>query len=95
MSNSTKKIAIDDLSRIEWACRRGMLELDIALAPFFKHEYLTLSDNDKQRFIDLLSADDPDLFSWLTGHGESMDNNVTKMVELIRERNHARGLLAE
>ena len=91
---STKNIAIDDLSRIEWACRRGMLELDIALAPFFKYEYLTLSESDKQIFIKLLSADDPDLFSWLMGHGDPADDDVKKMVGLIRDRNHVRGPVA-
>lgn len=86
-------IAIDDLSRIEWACRRGMLELDIALAPFFKYEYLMLSERNKQIFIRLLSADDPDLFSWLMGHGNPTDDDFKEIIRLICDRNQARGLM--
>jgi antitoxin CptB len=91
----TKTIAIDDLPQIAWACRRGMLELDIALTPFFKYEYLSLSEFDKSIFIRLLSADDPDLFSWLMGHGEPANDDFKKMIILIRQRNQARGPLAE
>ena len=40
---------INDKSRIQWACRRGMLELDVAIMPFFKFEYETLSDTDESR----------------------------------------------
>jgi hypothetical protein len=26
-------------SRLKWACRRGMLELDVIFMPFFEHEF--------------------------------------------------------
>lgn len=86
---------IDDKPRIQWACRRGMLELDIAIMPFFKHEYDSLSDEDKACFIRLLRADDPDLFNWMMEHGEPADPALKRMVDLIRERNRQRGPVAE
>lgn len=85
---------INDKSRIQWACRRGMLELDVAIMPFFKFEYETLSDTDKQAFVDLLKSDDPDLFNWLMNHGEPKDPELKRMVNLIQQRNHARGPVA-
>ncbi|MBA8870878.1 FAD assembly factor SdhE [Pantoea agglomerans] len=85
---------INDKSRIQWACRRGMLELDVAIMPFFKFEYETLSDTDKQVFVDLLKSDDPDLFNWLMNHGEPKDPELKRMVNLIQLRNHARGPVA-
>ncbi|WP_159226964.1 FAD assembly factor SdhE [Pantoea sp. 18059] len=85
---------INDKSRIQWACRRGMLELDVAIMPFFKFEYETLSDTDKQVFVDLLKSDDPDLFNWLMNHGEPKDPELKRMVNLIQQRNHARGPMA-
>ncbi|KFD17226.1 MULTISPECIES: FAD assembly factor SdhE [Tatumella] len=86
---------INDKARIQWACRRGMLELDIAIMPFFRYEYDTLTDPEKQTFIALLRADDPDLFNWMMGNGEPADADLQKMVQLIRERNQQRGPVAE
>ena len=85
---------INDKSRIQWACRRGMLELDVAIMPFFKFEYDTLNDTDKQVFVNLLKRDDPDLFNWLMNHGEPKDPELKRMVNLIQQRNHDRGPVA-
>lgn len=87
-------IGIEDTSRIHWACRRGMLELDIAIRPFFEHEYASLNDHDKRCFVALLKADDPDLFNWMMGHGQPADAELTRMIELIRQRNRERGPMA-
>ncbi len=81
-------------ARIQWACRRGMRELDIALMPFFEHEYDTLSNDDKHLFIRLLSSDDPDLFNWLMKCGSPPDSALQKMVTLIQMWNQARGPVA-
>ncbi|WP_312239687.1 FAD assembly factor SdhE [Pantoea sp.] len=85
---------IHDKSRIHWACRRGMLELDIAIMPFFEYEYDTLSDSDKKVFIALLQSDDPDLFNWMMDHGEPADAELKRMVKLIQQRNRERGPVA-
>ncbi len=81
-------------SRIHWACRRGMRELDIAIMPFFEHEYEGLSDLDKQVFVRLLESDDPDLFNWLMNHGKPDDAELQRMVALIQTRNKERGPVA-
>ncbi|AYY83017.1 MULTISPECIES: FAD assembly factor SdhE [Proteus] len=81
---------IENKARINWACRRGMRELDISIMPFFENEYDTLSDNDKALFVRLLECADPDLFNWLMNHGRPDDESLYYMVKLIQERNRAR-----
>ncbi|MEC5319419.1 FAD assembly factor SdhE [Brenneria populi subsp. brevivirga] len=85
---------IENKSRIHWACRRGMRELDISIMPFFEHEYDALSDDDKHTFIRLLQCDDPDLFNWLMNHGEPQDQDLKRMISLIQTRNKDRGPVA-
>ncbi|MEL7629689.1 FAD assembly factor SdhE [Pectobacterium aroidearum] len=85
---------IGNKSRIHWACRRGMRELDIAIMPFFEHDYDTLSDSDKRTFVRLLQSDDPDLFNWLMNHGEPKDGELKRMISLIQTRNKDRGPVA-
>jgi antitoxin CptB len=72
--------------RLRWACRRGMLELDVLLAPFVEEGYDALTFEQKHIFERLLAADDPDLFAWFMGHGRSQDLEVQAMVELILKR---------
>ncbi len=85
---------IHDKSRIQWACRRGMLELDVAIMPFFKYEYDTLSDSDKKAFVALLKSDDPDLFNWMMDYGEPADPELKRIIRLIQQRNCERGTVA-
>ncbi|MDX5628289.1 MULTISPECIES: FAD assembly factor SdhE [unclassified Brenneria] len=85
---------IENKSRIHWACRRGMRELDISIMPFFEYEYDALSDDDKRAFVRLLQCDDPDLFNWLMNHGEPQDQDLKRMISLIQTRNKDRGPVA-
>ncbi|MGY4566174.1 antitoxin CptB [Erwinia sp. TECH1] len=85
---------IENRARVQWACRRGMRELDISIMPFFEYEYDTLSDGDKKIFIRLLESDDPDLFNWMMNHGEPADPELKRMVHLIQQRNQQRGPVA-
>ncbi|MBN8445838.1 MAG: succinate dehydrogenase assembly factor 2 [Gammaproteobacteria bacterium] len=72
--------------RLRWACRRGMLELDVLLAPFVEEGYDALTLEQKHIFERLLAADDPDLFSWFMGHARSKDAELQALVELILKR---------
>lgn len=85
---------ISNKARVQWACRRGMRELDISIMPFFEYEYDALSDSDKQLFVRLLESDDPDLFNWLMNHGEPADAELKRMINLIQQRNQQRGPVA-
>ncbi|MFC0118798.1 succinate dehydrogenase assembly factor 2 [Pseudoalteromonas xiamenensis] len=73
-------------ARIKWACRRGMLELDVLLEPFVEAAYDALSAEDKYVFQQLLEVEDPDLFAWFMGHEQCPDPILAKMVALILDR---------
>mgnify|MGYP006180322881 FL=1 len=72
--------------RLRWACRRGMLELDVLLAPFVEEGYDALSNTQKHDFERLLASDDPDLFAWFMGHAKSNDASLQSLVQLILDR---------
>ncbi len=77
--------------RLKWACRRGMLELDVLLEPFVDHDYAELNPQQQQAFERLLTCDDPELFAWFMGHETCPDPVLAAQVALILERNLARG----
>lgn len=84
---SNKKINLEmihHLPRIKWACRRGMLELDVLLGKFVDDHYLALSDEDKWLFIKLLECPDPELFAWLMGADLPEEPDLLKIVRIIK-----------
>ncbi|MEW9798757.1 FAD assembly factor SdhE [Alteromonas sp. CYL-A6] len=74
------------LARLKWACRRGMLELDVLLGPFVDEAFNDLSDEDKEIFERLLTCDDPDLYAWFMGHQSCPDPALAGMVRTIVDR---------
>lgn len=69
---------------LRWACRRGMLELDILLGRFLEQRYLLLSPQQKKCFEQLLTCEDQDLFLWLTGKSQPEDPLLAAIVEEVR-----------
>jgi antitoxin CptB len=74
------------LSRLLWACRRGMLELDVLFIPFVKEAYSDLSDTQKRFFQRLLTCEDPELFAWFMGHKVCPDPELAEIVDVILKR---------
>ncbi|MFM2479487.1 succinate dehydrogenase assembly factor 2 [Celerinatantimonas sp. MCCC 1A17872] len=74
-------------SRLLWACRRGMLELDVLLQPFVENCYEHLSEEQQSQFCRLLSCDDPDLFSWFMRHRPCPDEQLGKIIDAILRYN--------
>jgi antitoxin CptB len=72
--------------KLRWACRRGMLELDVLLAPFVEHGYDALTEPEKHIFERLLACDDPDLFAWFMGHAQAPDPALQALVQVILNR---------
>lgn len=74
--------------RLHWACRRGMLELDVLLGNFLNEAYPRLSAEDQALFASFLTYPDPDLMAWIMGR-EAPDNpHLAVMAAKIHE--HAR-----
>lgn len=71
-------------ARIRWACRRGMLEVDRLLLPFFDEAFDTLSESDQALFVALLNEGDNDLFSWLMGASQPDNKQLQEICEKIR-----------
>ena len=79
-----------ELSKLRWACRRGMLELDSMLAPFFEHHYLDLSAPLQQDFQRLLECSDLELFRCLLRAETPSDTSLELILGVIREKHQAR-----
>lgn len=79
----TQSSNAEELARIQYQCRRGMLELDVFLMPFCANCFVGLTEQQQQLFIEFLKEPDPDLFTWLMGYGEAKTEYV-KLVEHIR-----------
>jgi antitoxin CptB len=74
------------LGRLRWACRRGMLELDVLFMPFVESGFSELSDEKQELFERLLTFDDPDLYAWFMGHQACEDQDVKGMIGHILSR---------
>ena len=70
-------------NRLLWACRRGMLELDLLLQPFVDNHYDNLSDDDKAQFHQFLELEDQQLFQWLIHKDQASDTNMQRIVDII------------
>ncbi len=75
-----------NIARVRWACRRGMLELDVIFQPFVENHYESLSSEDKATFVRLLECEDPELFAWFMGHEDCADEQLADMVIKVRGR---------
>ena len=72
--------------RLRWACRRGMLELDVLFMPFVEEAYDDLTGHQKDIFERLLEQQDPELFAWFMGHKVCEDEERNTMVQFILNR---------
>lgn len=77
-------------AKIKWACRRGMLELDVLLNNFVAAGgYNGLNNDDKRLFIALLDLPDPELFALLMQQLEPAGECQAQLITRIRQ--YARG----
>ncbi|VEB21836.1 succinate dehydrogenase assembly factor 2 [Avibacterium volantium] len=72
--------------RLEWDCRRGMLELDKVIMPFFQQHFDALDEQQKATFVRLLAATDLQLFSWFFNRKPAPDLELQQMVSYIQEK---------
>lgn len=71
-------------AKINWHCRRGMLELDLILGQFSQKSLELLSDEQLFQFETLLQHPDPDLYAWLMGYEHPEDKELANIVTFIR-----------
>lgn len=75
----------NDLARLRWRCRRGLLELDLVFNDFVDRRYQSLDPQLQQAFWDLLEEGDNSILAWLHGTDSCDHNNLKKIIKKIRE----------
>ena len=79
----------EEINRMRWAARRGMLELDLVLEPFVNAQYAQLDQRDRHSFQQLMLCEDQDLFAWLMLRGAPEDEELVGIVSQICEFTHS------
>ncbi|BAO43798.1 FAD assembly factor SdhE [Thiolapillus brandeum] len=70
--------------RLQWQCRRGMLELDCLLRRFLDEQYELLSEELQARFRRLLREADPHIYQWLLTAPEEVPEQYVELIRAIR-----------
>jgi antitoxin CptB len=73
----------EEMRRLRWQCRRGMLELDHLLMRFLDLGYADLDGGRQREFAALLRGQDQDLSDWLLARREPEDPRVAALVRHI------------
>lgn len=81
--NQAENSTVNNINRLRWQCRRGMLELDLLLLPFVEKHYLGLSASDQRLFEELLTYQDQDLHQILMKNKAVEDPQLRLLVEAI------------
>ncbi len=79
----------EELKALLWASRRGMLELDVILAPYLEVNFSKMEDAEVDHFKQFLTNDDPDLYAWLMGYENptaEFSNLVHKIQSYLKEK---------
>lgn len=78
-------------ARLEWACKRGMLECDLFLAPLIKMKFAQLSDEQQEKLYELLQIPDPVLYEWFMGKSAPIgeEAHFQSLIETIRCQSRA------
>jgi antitoxin CptB len=74
----------EELRRLRWRCRRGMLELDLVLLDFLDRHYAQLSTGERVAFQRLLSLPDTALIAFLHGTQEADSEELKNIVNKLR-----------
>jgi antitoxin CptB len=80
MKNSNRQ---EKINHLRWQCRRGMLELDLLLLPFFDRHYAMLSTPQQALFERLLSQHDHELYQILIKRKPVSDSLLAGLIESI------------
>ncbi|GAB5414574.1 MAG: succinate dehydrogenase assembly factor 2 [Congregibacter sp.] len=70
----------EEFKRMQWASRRGMLELDLILEPFVRQHFADLDEAGRQRYRKLMECQDQELFGWFLKKERPADAELAQMV---------------
>jgi antitoxin CptB len=83
VSGTKNSFSPEDLKRLYWHSRRGMLELDLLLVPFAENSLARLSADELEMYRELLREEDQDLFVWLTRREEAPSPRLQQIIDKI------------
>lgn len=72
------------IRRLRWQCRRGMLELDVALQRFLDEDFIFLDASEQATFARMLEAQDQTLHGWLMGQVFPEEEDIRRLIGRIR-----------
>lgn len=81
-----------EYERLKWACRRGMLELDLIFEPYALNRYPKASAEEQALFVDFLTSTDQDLFDWLLHKKTPEDPRFGQMIDILLQHASAPAL---
>lgn len=84
MSNVADDVRLNP-GRLRWHCRRGLLELDIALQRFLDKHFDALTPTQLDDFANLLSAEDIEFWAWVSGKEDCPFAEFEYLLRLIRD----------
>ncbi|MHB1245921.1 MAG: citrate synthase [Sulfuriferula sp.] len=76
---------MNELNRLRWRARRGMLELDILLLDFLEHAYPALSSSMQHAFGTLLDLDDGELWNMIQTKQPVGDPQQAEIIEWLQK----------
>ncbi len=74
---------LEKQKRLQWQCRRGMLEIDLLLKRYLSGGYVKADEDEQTAFESLLTENDQQLFLWLSGR-EVAPLHYKSLVEKLR-----------
>ena len=74
-----------DLRRLEWNCRRGMLENDLILQEFMRRHGAGLEGRKLDSFKRLLEYSDGDLWNLIGGRSKTRDAELGEVVKMLQD----------
>jgi antitoxin CptB len=81
-------IGVEELNRLKWRSRRGLLECDLLIKRFFEAHGDALNVHQAGAFAELMALDDPDLLDLLLRRTEPKDaldhTDVQDLLKLLR-----------
>lgn len=72
--------------RLQWRCRRGMLELDLLFTGFVNHELHSMTEAQMEALDRLLDLPDNDLWSLLLTAEPAVNDATQQVIEKLRNQ---------
>lgn len=75
---------MSEMSRLRWACRRGMKELDVAMTAYLEKFYPKADADEQAAFLRLIDTQDPEIMNMVMGKIDAPDEHMDRVIQTIR-----------